>query len=527
MITFSLPIRTGAFLVLTIIGQNLKAQVSYKELVLDTLSQRANTWCWAASAEMVIKFFKPELMNSVLQIQMIKEYSNQWSNPVNCSDCFGRVYTFKVKTQNGPCIFAMTQLNNTFRNILLKSNFKSEEIRNTAANPINWSQITALIDACRPFILLVDPTNGQGISSNHYVVGKGYYVSNDSIKYVIANDPWSPCSSGRETIFPYSNFLNISDAALTGLNIHRVISIMKNIIPDEDCDNGNGTNEDCYSCDNICIKTSQLLGISPCILTELDGPISNISRQNDFTTGVGGGSLRIDQDTLKEGLRPKTNWLINKLVKNSDKIIGFQNNIIKREQLDSFVFIPHNYATNVKYLSVDKLKKHLCFFRTLNKVQNNLDHAEKVVEVVSGTVSPDIVSAFQQDKLGNLRLVGITDFTFLQERINVKTIKKDTSVFVLSNLKGAIQIRNGISYELVKIPPFFYEFFMYSLEGKNMMTPCVSYPELGLSSNVAYPEKKVVKRLRKVANQLLDQNRTSFFERIRLFFQNLFKGKKK
>ena len=500
-------------LIQVFITHNLVAQ-TYKELVMDSLSQRTNTWCWAASAEMVIKFFKPMLSDSAMQPAIVKHYSKfrGWGvEKKDCKDCLGDSLHLLVKKTNSSCDISMqTSSKQYMKQVLLDCNFISNEVNNTPTPSISWAGITQHIDNCRPFIVVVDPTNGQGIGSNHAIVAKGYYFTN-SLNYIIANDPWSTCDKGRETIFPYSNFLQIQNASLKGINIDRVVSIVENIKPNDNCNNNN----ECFSCAQISQAMNEALGIDNCVITNMDAAFLNSTI--DFRTGLGGNSFSFP-DTGK--VNYTGNHLISFLVKNAENVVGFNQNIIVPKKLDSLLRIKHNYSAPVKYLSIEKLKRCFLFFQTANNIGDNLNHTEEVRDIVSGTVAPDIVSTFQKGKSGNWHLVGITDYTLLKENIPI-SIPNGTPVstnYLLSNLQGADKEPNSIPYELIKIPPFRYEFFSYSINGVKMMTPCSDFKELDLKTDSAYPEEIVIKKLREISRGFAQQFNFGFFYGIKRFF---------
>jgi hypothetical protein len=386
------------------------------------------------------------------------------------------------------------------KQVFLNSNFVSNEIKNTTTPLISWESITQRIDNCRPFILFVDPTDGQRISSNHAIVAKGYYII-DTLNYILANDPWSTCAKGRETIFPYSNFLNIKDASLTGINIDRVVSMVENIRPNDNCNN----NGECFSCSQISQAMNEELGIQNCVITNEDIILKNTPIE--YRTKLGGGVAFDFPDTGKTGYPVR---LISVISKNTNKIIGLKQNIIAPKKLDSLLRVRHNYATTVKYLSAEKLKRCFLFLGTPNNIENNLDHSENVLDVISGTVAPDIVSTFQKGKSNNWHLVGISNYTLLKEKIPV-SFPNGTSSYLLSNLQGVDKEPNSINFELIKIPPFRYEFFSYSVNGVKMMTPSDYFPELELETNYAYPEKIIIQKLKRFSRGLAQQYDFDFF----------------
>lgn len=494
---------------------------TYRELVMDTISQMADTWCWAASAEMIMKFYHPSLTDSALQPVILKKYSatKDWEFEKECIDCNGNLHKLFVKKITSKCDFSidpsryeslfidyMDQIFHSF------GYFSSQEV-NADTLPISWERLKKQIDDCRPFIVFIDPLDGQGISSNHAIVAKGYYIIDDSIKYIIANDPWSTCDKGRETIFPYENFLQQADEPLRGLSIERILSTVMEIRPSQIFNNA----DDCISCAMVTAAMQSEFGGTPsCVMTDLADFTRINHLENESRTSIGGATFTSSIDTIKE--KPRDNRLIVTLVNNSDQILGFKENVIINQKLDTFLQQEKHFAANVKYLSVDKLNKCLIFHRP-NRIAKTVDHLEEVVDVVSGSVSPNIVSTFQKYKSGTWHLKAITDFTLLKDKIEVKMNgTQNSKITVLSNLRGEDKIIGSKPYELIKIPPFQYEFFSFRVDDQNYMTPASYYPELKLEEYQAYSESKVIGKLRKATNGILKQDNIGFLERLKILF---------
>ena len=137
------------------------------------------------------------------------------------------------------------------------------------------------------------------------------------------------------------------------------------------------------------------------------------------------------------------------------------------------------FGSKVKYLSVKKLAK--CFiFHKPNTVSETLEHEEEVFDIVSGGVDQNVVSTFQKNKEGLWVLRKITNHTSLKSRIDLNTdsLSSNNKNFVLSNLQGADSIQGSIPYELIKFPPFQYEFYLFEYNGDRFMSPAENYSEL-------------------------------------------------
>jgi hypothetical protein len=363
------------------------------------------------------------------------------------------------------------------------------------ASPIAWPCLKQQIDQCRPFIANVNPTSAE-ISGNHAIVVKGYLIEGAN-NYLIANDPWFRCAPFVTTVFPYRNFLNIPGGSRHGTSIEKVLSIVGNIRIDQVYP---VENDNCISCDLVsAAMNTQCFIEDPAPRTMLEGA-------SDRKNGHGGADIINIQDTIKQD--SKGDQLVSLLLDNKDRIAGFKQNILSDESVKNILAQKKYFGSKVKYLSVKKLDK--CFiFHKPNTVSETLEHEEEVFDIVSGGVDQNVVSTFQKNKEGLWVLRKITNHTSLKSRIDLNTdsLSSNNKNFVLSNLQGEDSIQGSIPYELIKFPPFQYEFYLFEYNGGRFMSPAEDYSELKFKWGTAYPERKVMGEMRNIANAALNEYR--------------------
>lgn len=488
------------------IGTPLHGQ-PYKELHLRYRYQLMDTWCWAAAMEMVMNFHHPAVGASPLQADIIKQYSSKirgWGpDKFDCESCDGNI-SVPVASIYSDCSFSIDfSTETTIRidyldRVFSSLNFLSSQEVNIGTSPIPWMRLKNQIDACRPFIAFIDPLDATGINADHAVAIKGYYENNSS-KFLIANDPWHLCDQGENELFiPYANFQGGNSNADFAVNVEHVWAIVGDIRPSTVHP---APDDNCASCTVI---NNALEGInpgsSPCFTTDLTDLPIGLRSLRATRTGVGGSEIVDTKDTLKN------TRLASILSKNAGNVAGFLENRINEQGLQSILGKRNYFGGTVKYLSLDQLGK--CFiFHVPHKISKALDHREEVIDVVSGSVDSNIVSTFQKDRKGMWHLKKIANFTLLKNKIAVKVGQEN---IVLSNIQGPDSIRNSYTYELIKVPPFQYEFYAFSYKGSNYMSPAEDYPKLDLLRGEAKPEKIVIGDLRKVANVYLKQYRRNF-----------------
>lgn len=504
-----------AFSLLTISFVNSYGQ--YKELFVKKIAQMDNTWCWAASIEMVMEFHQPSTPNLPVQPDIVLKYANfnkTWKSKAICRVCSSSVvYSIPYANSMNTCYFPIPFSRNgivsvDFLDQIFNSyGYHSSQRANPKYSPMLWNRLKIEIDNCRPFIVFIEPLAHATISSDHAMVVKGYWMKNVNgvdINYFIANDPWASCSTGSETIFPFTNFTDQPGSGGGSLNgssiqVNRVLATVTDIRQDLD---HTQLDDYCSSCRIITAARSVNGVANPCFTTVIPANLSG------RTTGIGGEGFSVLHDTIKDD--PKDERLISILAKNAVDVVGFEENKIDDSKMNTYLKKIKYFGAMVKYLSVEKLDK--CFiFHGPNKIDKTLSHEEEVMDVVSGEVDVNIVSTFQK-KDGIWVLNAISNFTLLKDKvdINFDTSSSNNKKFILSNLQGPDSIQGSLKYELIKFPPFKYEFLSFEYNGQAYMSPAADYSDLKLYKGIAYREKKVIGGLRVLANDYLNQYRQAF-----------------
>jgi hypothetical protein len=479
----------------------LEVNAQRKELLVAPTAQLNNTWCWVASMEMILKFHNPTAGIMYSQPNIFNKYSamrSGWDVPLTCNDCHGVSYTFNGK--NGSKCEDKFSIPISSQGFPLKEDFidfffhsfgyQSSQELNLDASPISWVCLKKQIDQCRPFIAFINPTS-SAITGNHAIVVKGYLIDGVN-NFLIANDPWFRCDTSITTVFPYGNFLNVHGGSRQGTSIEKVLAIVGNIRLDQV---NLIENNNCVSCDLVSTAMGQ-----QCFI-EVPAPITSTRLSSNRNSGFTGADFTNIQDSYKE--EPKGDQLVSKLLDNKDKVVGFNQNILKNELLNYFLTKEKYFSSIVKYISLNKLA-NCSLFNVPNKILEVLEHEEEVIDVVSGEVDKNIVSTFQRNKEGLWVLRKITNHTSLKSRIDLKSSSSNQPL-VLSNLRAKDSIQGSISYELIKFPPFPYEFYSFKSNNESFMSPAENYSDLPFEWGTAYPEKKVIGELRKISKDYLGQ----------------------
>ncbi len=489
-----------------------------RQMKVTQIGQNKDRWCWAASIEMVMKFHQPSSL--ITQCQIARTYMvdiRRNNNGINCcSTCNCACSTVNPSSDIPNCNITIDFARETsvspirvetvggyFDLLFSMNNYHSMEKINRTARRIQWNEIKAEINACRPFIAVIkpDPSSENKPSSDHVIVAKGYYdIPKNGLdrRYIITSDPWEICP-GNESLFPYEVF-NVS-AGGTGVTyqfpadsygIHHVWSIVHNIYPyDTDA---------CISCNTLDqIYTPNPDG-TPSYESEVSPEILDDIENNRTTTDR-------DPNTITD--------LIAIATSNAEAVVGFDKNVLEDQEYNRFVSRENYYDANIYYIIPEKLnRKFLGIFRCPpKKISKAIDTKQEVKEIVSGEVSPDIVSTFQKTTDKRWALRKISNVTSLKKELSV-TINKKNTTSLLSN-----EIPDATRYDVIRHPTLHYEFYSFQVtEGNSKTTylsPVKSYPKLSAEAGTAYPEKEILKPLAKEnRNYLLEYILTYAFEQL-------------
>ena len=474
-----------------------------KTMLVPPYSQFANTWCWSACMEMVMDFHWPNgsnTPNALSQGRLVLRYGtiSGLQYTVNCTTC-GKTFPVKAAnpTPSDQCYFPIPfstgnpLLPDYIDRLFSMYNFRSRQVINIGRSAIDWGQIKQQIEDCRPFIIFVNPANGFGTNNDHALVVKGYYTQSNT-NYIVTNDPWFPCNGGRQnSIFPFSIF-QPSYVASPEYPINKVWSAVLDIHPDSIFQNFSN----CHSCE-VLARVYDTISPRRDFFSETS-PFTSIYKRGSL--GGGGSDDFIQNDTIPKGELD----LLDKIKNKPELTIGFKENLIDQRTLDRYLSQENYFASEVNFLSAYKLSKCLCFKR--KTVEKMVTHQEEVLEVVSGPVGPEIVSSLQKNKNGLWELSKISNYTSLKKVIKVKTNGNKSTEITLNNSLGSDKVIRATPYKLIKIPPFYYEFYSFQHEGETLITPADNYQELKLEANVAYPEKDVINILGKISNDYYHTN---------------------
>ena len=489
-----------------------------RQMKVTQIGQNKNKWCWAASIEMVMKFHQPT--STISQCQIARTYMvdiQRNNNSINCcSTCNCNCSTVNTSSDIPNCNTTINFARETsvtpirvetvggyFDLLFSMNNYHSMEKINRNVRRIQWNEIKAEINACRPFIAVIkpDPSSEHRPSSDHVIVAKGYYdIPKNGLdrRYIITNDPWEVCP-GNESLFPYEVF-NVS-AGGTGVvyqfpedsyGIHHVWSIVHNIYPYD--------TDTCISCNTLDRIYAHNTNGTPSYESEVSPEI--IDTIESFRTTR-------DRD-------PNTNIdLIAIATRNAGAVVGFDKNVLEDQEYNRFVNIENYYDANIYYVIPEKLnRKFLGIFRCPpKKISKVIDTKQEVKEIVSGEVSPDVVSTFQKTTDKRWALRKISNVTSLKRALSV-TINKKNTTSLLSN-----EIPAATRYDVIRHPALHYEFYSFQVtEGNSQTTylsPVKNYPELSAEAGIAYSEKEILKPLGKENRRhLLEYILTYAFEQL-------------
>ena len=200
-----------SFFLFLILNFTLKAQL--KTLDVPLYGQQNNSWCWAASIQMVLKSY------NVLYSQqsIVNKYNrlNGFTQKLGCYGCSSNPCILD-NFETLPCSNPESELvskerdrcinPNSFTNLISAHSFTM----NWNLDCVNYSfnYYSNKIDKGNPIITFIQHhLNSKDASEkgfNHAIVVIGYFISN-SKKYLIVNDPWKLCG-GCTYAYDYESF---------------------------------------------------------------------------------------------------------------------------------------------------------------------------------------------------------------------------------------------------------------------------------------------------------------------------------
>ncbi|MDX1941666.1 MAG: PKD domain-containing protein [Saprospiraceae bacterium] len=625
------------FIILT----NSMAQ--YKELLVQRRNQQTNSWCWAACMEMIMNFHTNS--NDSLQCELAKRYRKIKTgvNTPSTECCFACNIACRGTNCNGTNnAFHQLQMSVSYGGhhslvtgdyidqLFYAYGFNSIQEINRDTQPILWEQIKKQIDDCRPFIITIAPIPGlpdidytNVPQNNHALVVKGYHEFldsiniNDTLRYIIANDPWRACCAidSGQTVLPYSVFVDDTieyDAPYENYFVDRVLSTVHSIFPNAP------QHFNCLSCEQLIVtydginyvdtipyvifqdekpKNNDTISVFPqnilpppqdtgiviaqdstvivvvptinqspkAFLTVIpdsgQSPLkvlfdASASKDTDgsiitYTYNFGDGNVVITSepqfehtynadvsktykviltvtdnknstDTISTSINilppPSRPSLFSVLTQNAEKVVGFKDNVFNDAKYDSFITQNGYHDADILYLSFNKLNRSPS--RSLKKLYSAIIPNQQVKDVVTGNIQPNLISTIQKVNDSLWVLKKITTYTFLSEKatVTVENGSAQNSSFVLSNLRQDYKPSEAINYQLVKYPPFQYEFYSFQVRRRpryaridTYISPVEDYPDLELKKGKAYPERMVLKRLTEITRAFAEINKIPVF----------------
>lgn len=478
------------------------AKGQYLQLFVPHEAQLNDTWCWVASMEMVMRFHTASTSTTSLQPLIFRQYAKtrKWTDSVSCTSCNPSI-SYMIKSKNSHpsrCndVYSIPfsshiSLSTDYIDMFFQAlGYQSSQQINYSSTPIPLPILKKQLYECRPFIAFIDPLTA-GIRGGHAIVVKGYMRENNN-DFFLANDPWVQCGTKITTIFPYDNFSTIRGGSLQGTEVYSVLSIVGNIRKDEVFIG----EDNCKSCDLVSTAMER-----PCSTNVRPTNLLLAQSVEQEKIGIGGSSYIHSPDTIKN-LTPYHDSLATILINHPKKVVGFEKLVLSNKSVDSFLVQRGYHSAKIKFLSIEKLKR--CFiFRSPNTIRDNLEHNEDVIEIVPGEVDQDVVSTLQRNLDNSWVLRKFSNNNNLKPRLDLSLNGSGLPV-ILSNLKGINAIPGSISYEIVKFPPFKYEFYSFQNNGQSYLSPVDNYNNFNnIIKGIAYPEEKIIRKLRIEVNGLL------------------------
>ena len=204
---------------------------------VDLIPQEQIQWCWAACMEMIMEFH--DNTTTIQQCDLVNKYV-QYNNNAAGSNPFASLPTAACPSgcpadgSFNPS--AWESINYSKRNGVIKQAFFDllfsfhgyNSIEDIETLEVDWGEIRAEIDGCRPFVLLLtkrEVISNPNTNYNHAVVVKGYYDT--GTQYVLVNDPqFNRDTSCRacEYLLPISIFTDPIDQLNSVTSVIRMIN---------------------------------------------------------------------------------------------------------------------------------------------------------------------------------------------------------------------------------------------------------------------------------------------------------------
>lgn len=171
--------------------------------------QMATKWCWAASIEMMARYYDNA---TITQCDIVNTDRRLRGEVYLCPFTADCLCSSVPDSCNKPMSSSVR-----FMNVLDSYSLTAS----SSSNPLSWSAIKTEIDNCQPLALHVsryDFSDGQDSSGDHYIIAKGYIEQNCTDQFLVINDPWTPCEGCQYAL----NYASLIDSSSANLGIRSV-----------------------------------------------------------------------------------------------------------------------------------------------------------------------------------------------------------------------------------------------------------------------------------------------------------------
>jgi len=192
--------RKTIYTLLILVGflQGVSAQ-TYLNVPL--ISQKQSNWCWAASIEMIMKYHN--FNSRITQCDILEIY--------------------QLKAGRGTCNFSTCDCDNLNVcnapiELLNDANAPTENLEKIlddlqynvtlTPNSLEWNNIKSQIDQCQPIIVFVVRGNLRATEGGQHTLVIDGYLERDCEHYLLIKDPWETCNTGCSYALNYDDLIH-------------------------------------------------------------------------------------------------------------------------------------------------------------------------------------------------------------------------------------------------------------------------------------------------------------------------------
>jgi Papain-like cysteine protease AvrRpt2 len=427
-----------------ILVSDLKAQ--NKILSVPFISQRTDSWCWAACMESILNYHN---VNNVSQCNLAKNCLQilrfngkislkQFNDGIKCCDknCDEEE---KCTSFSNKCDSCNMDLPSSKATISKPNPIKFFErifelqafLANERADTMSWDDVKNQINLNKPFIINVAMQDREafGVHNLHALVAKGYLENAN--KFIICSNPWK-----------YIIKLNGKDTCLT------------------------------YR--QTCSLNYKVFRTDTGVYKKVNTYVINISKSQIVTPRMAFFS--------------KSN---NKKIEFQEDNRGVTNDLTDIE-LEKLLTVKNFLKLKVNYLVTDNFNSNITGI-------DKLIAKKDIIDIIDFNTKPAIITSMQKigDKWIPIEIYEDDIENSLIVNVNSEKIKLNNNESVNSNTV----------YEVVKIYPYPYEFYKFNLNKTTYLTPRYTYTDLKLQSgkqvcrNEAYREFRIVNTLKNIESK--------------------------